>query len=72
MTAKSLNRDLKVPKNDNNNSEIPIKKQRNIAKEILFVTNNYIAIENRITDENNNFLNGYYRFLPIDLSLIHI
>ncbi|WP_099336408.1 hypothetical protein [Clostridium cadaveris] len=66
MTAKSLNRDLKVPKNDNNNSEIPIKKQRNIAKEILFVTNNYIAIENRITDENNNFLNGYYRFLPID------
>lgn len=66
ITAKSLNSDLKVPENSSGIAENLNKKQRNITKEILFIANNYITIENTITDENNNFLNGYYRFLPID------
>lgn len=66
ITAKSLNSDLKVPENSSSITENINKNKRNITKEILFIANNYITIENTITDENNNFLNGYYRFLPID------
>lgn len=66
MIAESLNGDLKDNDDVDNNSEEVFKQKNNITKEIFFITNNYIAVENTITDENDNLLKRYYKFLPID------